>query len=97
MHADNFSLADYLARIRYNGTPTPDIGTVASLMRHQLFSVPFRIWTSRPARSSRLCQRTSSKRSSIANAAATATKLTVYLPWRSKRLALNIDWPRRGR
>lgn len=41
MHADNFSLADYLARIRYNGTPTPDIGTVASLMRHQLFSVPF--------------------------------------------------------
>ena len=41
MQADNFSLKDYLARIRYQGTPTPDIETVASLMRHQLFSVPF--------------------------------------------------------
>lgn len=41
MYAENFSLPDYLARIRFKGTPTPDIGTVASLMRHQLFAVPF--------------------------------------------------------
>jgi N-hydroxyarylamine O-acetyltransferase len=41
MYAENFSLPDYLARIRYKGTPKADIETVASLMRHQLFSVPF--------------------------------------------------------
>lgn len=41
MHADNFSLPEYLARIRFKGTPTPDIGTVTSLMRQQLFTVPF--------------------------------------------------------
>ena len=41
MYAENFSLPDYLERIRFKGTPTPDIGTVASLMRHQLFTVPF--------------------------------------------------------
>lgn len=41
MQAENFSLTDYFARIGYKGTPASDIATVASLMRRQLFSVPF--------------------------------------------------------
>lgn len=41
MHADNFSLTDYLHRIDYTGTPRADIETVTRIMRRQLFSVPF--------------------------------------------------------
>ncbi|WP_206956420.1 arylamine N-acetyltransferase family protein [Trinickia acidisoli] len=41
MHADNFSLTDYLHRIDYTGTPKADIETVARIMRRHLFSVPF--------------------------------------------------------
>jgi len=41
MHADNFSLTDYFARIDYAGPRTPDIETVTRVMRRQLFSVPF--------------------------------------------------------
>ena len=41
MHADNFSLTDYLHRIDYTGTPKADIETVTRMMRRQLFSVPF--------------------------------------------------------
>lgn len=41
MHADNFSLKDYFARIGYAGPTTPEIGTVARMMQRQLYSVPF--------------------------------------------------------
>ncbi|WP_116138589.1 arylamine N-acetyltransferase family protein [Trinickia diaoshuihuensis] len=41
MHADNFSLAEYLDRIDFTGTPKADFDTVARMMRRQLFSVPF--------------------------------------------------------
>lgn len=41
MHADNFSLTQYLDRIDFTATPKADIDTVARMMRRQLFSVPF--------------------------------------------------------
>ncbi|MGG1948659.1 arylamine N-acetyltransferase [Trinickia sp. NRRL B-1857] len=41
MHADNFSLAEYLNRIDFTQTPQADIETVAAMMRRQLFTVPF--------------------------------------------------------
>lgn len=41
MHADNFSLAEYLERIDFTGTPKADIETIAAMMRRQLFTVPF--------------------------------------------------------
>jgi N-hydroxyarylamine O-acetyltransferase len=41
MHAENFSLQDYLARINYHGDTKADLGTLSALMRHQLFAVPF--------------------------------------------------------
>jgi N-hydroxyarylamine O-acetyltransferase len=41
MHADNFSLTKYLERIDFTGTPKADIETVATMMRRQLFTVPF--------------------------------------------------------
>lgn len=41
MKADNFSLQAYLNRIGYSGETKADIGTVAALMKCQLFSVPF--------------------------------------------------------
>lgn len=41
MKADNFTLQGYLDRIGYRGDATADIATVAEMMRHQLFTVPF--------------------------------------------------------
>lgn len=41
MQADNFILADYLARIGFTDTPSTDAQCLAQLMRHQLFSIPF--------------------------------------------------------
>ena len=41
MHASNFDLPTYLQRIGYTGHPTGDTTTLHSLMRQQLFTVPF--------------------------------------------------------
>jgi N-hydroxyarylamine O-acetyltransferase len=41
MYADNFKLADYLARIGFDGEARADIATVSQMMRCQLFTVPF--------------------------------------------------------
>ena len=41
MIASNFNLHSYLARIGFDGDPSPDFETLKRLMRCQLFSVPF--------------------------------------------------------
>ncbi|OAM51825.1 acetyltransferase [Methylovorus sp. MM2] len=41
MQASNFVLADYFQRIGFASEPKTDIGTVAEIMRCQLFSTPF--------------------------------------------------------
>lgn len=41
MQANNFNLPDYFKRIGYSGKPAKNIETLRSLMRCQLFSVPF--------------------------------------------------------
>ncbi len=41
MQAENFSLPAYLERIVYRGETKADLPTLFSLMRHQLFAVPF--------------------------------------------------------
>ena len=41
MKATNFDLPSYLARIGFDGEPSPDFETLKRLMRCQLFSVPF--------------------------------------------------------
>lgn len=41
MKADNFTLEKYFHRIGYHGNAQADIDTLTTLMRHQLFSVPF--------------------------------------------------------
>lgn len=41
MQAENFSLPAYLERIAYRGEARADLPTLFSLMRHQLFAVPF--------------------------------------------------------
>lgn len=41
MYADNFKLADYLARIGFEGEARADVATVSQMMRCQLFTVPF--------------------------------------------------------
>ena len=41
MTAANFELSRYLQRIGFTATPQPDIATLTSLMRHQLYSIPF--------------------------------------------------------
>jgi N-hydroxyarylamine O-acetyltransferase len=41
MHAENFILEDYFARIDYQDVPSINIKTLAALMRCQLFSVAF--------------------------------------------------------
>jgi len=41
MHADNFKLADYLARIGFEGEERADVATLSQMMRCQLFTVPF--------------------------------------------------------
>ncbi len=41
MKAANFHLPSYLARIGFEGEPSPDFETLKRLMRCQLFSVPF--------------------------------------------------------
>ncbi len=41
MHAENFTLKDYLARIDYQEVPSVSAKTLAALMRCQLFSVAF--------------------------------------------------------
>ncbi|MEC5163069.1 MULTISPECIES: arylamine N-acetyltransferase family protein [unclassified Janthinobacterium] len=41
MHAENFVLQEYLDRIGYAGAAGADIATVHSMMRCQLFAVPF--------------------------------------------------------
>lgn len=41
MQADNFTLQNYFDRIGYRGNAGTDIGSVAEMMRCQLFSVPF--------------------------------------------------------
>lgn len=41
MQAENFSFADYLGRIGFDGEARPDLATVTALLRHQLRAVPF--------------------------------------------------------
>ncbi len=41
MTASNFSLPDYLNRIGYSGSVSPNLATLTALMSHQLQSVPF--------------------------------------------------------
>ena len=41
MKATNFDLPSYLARIGFDGEPSPDFETLKRLMRCQFFSVPF--------------------------------------------------------
>jgi N-hydroxyarylamine O-acetyltransferase len=41
MYTEQFSLDDYFNRIKYKGGRTPDVGTLFSIMRAQLRSVPF--------------------------------------------------------
>jgi N-hydroxyarylamine O-acetyltransferase len=41
MQATNFTLANYLQRIGYNGTPVADIESIARMVQLQLRSVPF--------------------------------------------------------
>lgn len=41
MHAENFSLQDYLRRIGFEGPVRADLATVSGLMRAQLRTVPF--------------------------------------------------------
>lgn len=41
MKANNFILPDYLARIGFSGEARADFDALTTIMRHQLFSVPF--------------------------------------------------------
>lgn len=41
MHSNNFDLSSYFRRINYTGPAAADSATLQSIMRHQLFSVPF--------------------------------------------------------
>ncbi|MDF7647762.1 arylamine N-acetyltransferase [Pantoea sp. Acro-805] len=41
MHSNNFNLSRYLRRINYTGHLAADSATLNTLMRHQLFSIPF--------------------------------------------------------
>ena len=41
MKAENFDLERYCARIGFSGTPSADLAGITTLMRRQLFSVPF--------------------------------------------------------
>jgi N-hydroxyarylamine O-acetyltransferase len=41
MHSNNFNLATYLRRINYTGHLAVDSATLHTIMRHQLFSIPF--------------------------------------------------------
>jgi N-hydroxyarylamine O-acetyltransferase len=41
MHVENFSLQKYFDRIGFRGDAKADLATLWTLMRHQLFSVPF--------------------------------------------------------
>ena len=41
MHAENFVLTNYLARIAYDGDVTPSADTLKRVMMRQLLSVPF--------------------------------------------------------
>jgi len=41
MHAENFTIQAYLNRVGYHGDVVANLTTVAAMMRHQLFTVPF--------------------------------------------------------
>lgn len=41
MHADTFTLQDYLRRIAYDGEARADLATVSALMGHHLQAIPF--------------------------------------------------------
>jgi N-hydroxyarylamine O-acetyltransferase len=41
MQATNFKLPDYLGRIGFSAVPKADLGTLAELMRCQLYTIPF--------------------------------------------------------
>jgi N-hydroxyarylamine O-acetyltransferase len=85
MHSDNFNISTYFKRINYTGPAAADTATLHALMRHQLFSVPFENLDVQAGKIVSLAPDDIADKVLTQGAAATAMRLTGFLPWRWRR------------